>query len=101
MRDRLVRYGASKALVERTCAVIEKSGVKGMYALDVAARVLGRAFPAQSSPKRDGRTRILAMVGPSGAGKTTTMAKIGRRINMFQQMQLGGGFHRQTDNNGP
>ncbi|MEM7306773.1 MAG: hypothetical protein AAF682_08885 [Planctomycetota bacterium] len=80
VRARLARYGASKGLTERISGVIQKSGVKGMYALDVAARVIGKAFQAQPSPKRDGRTRILAFAGPSGAGKTTTMAKIGRRL---------------------
>ena len=77
--ERLVRSGASAAVIKRVSGAIAKSGVKGAYALDVAARVLGKAFLVQPSPKRTG-TRVIVFIGPSGAGKTTTMAKLGRRL---------------------
>jgi flagellar biosynthesis GTPase FlhF len=80
LRERLERHGASKPLIEHAVRAVRESGVRGAYALDAAARALGRAFPAQPSPKRDGVTRVIALVGPSGAGKTTTLAKIGRRL---------------------
>ena len=80
LRERLARHGASEELVARTLKAVRSSGVRGAYALDAAARVLGRAFDVHASPKRDGRTRIIAVVGPCGAGKTTTLAKIGRKL---------------------
>jgi len=80
VRERLARHGASAALADAVCRAVEQSGAGGAYALDVAARVLGRAFAVQPPQKRRGVTRILALVGPTGAGKTTTLAKLGRRL---------------------
>jgi len=80
VRERLQRQGASKALSDAVARAVEQSGAAGAYALDAAARVLGKAFDVQPAQKRRGVTRILAMVGPTGAGKTTTLAKLGRRL---------------------
>jgi flagellar biosynthesis GTPase FlhF len=80
LRERLGRHGASRGLIEHALRAVKGSGVRGAYAVDAAARALGRAFEVQASPKRTGVTRILALVGPSGAGKTTTIAKIGRKL---------------------
>ncbi len=80
VRRRLLEHGASKALTDRVAAAVERTGVQGMYALDVAARVIGKVLPVRTSPKRDGTTRIIALVGPTGGGKTTTLAKLGRKL---------------------
>jgi len=80
VRERLARQGASKALSDAVARAVEQSGAAGAYALDAAARMLGKAFLIQPAQKRRGVTRILALVGPTGAGKTTTLAKLGRRL---------------------
>lgn len=77
---RLKRHGASGALAKKVALAVGKSGVHGMYALDAAARVLARVFPVQESPKRTGATRVFAFVGPTGAGKTTSLGKLARRL---------------------
>jgi flagellar biosynthesis protein FlhF len=54
-----------------------------MHAIDAAARVLGASFPILPSPKRPrgaARPHSIAFVGPTGSGKTTTLAKLGRRL---------------------
>jgi flagellar biosynthesis protein FlhF len=81
VRERLERAGASRTLIESIARAVEHSGVRGAYALDAAARVLGRAFAVQGAPKRRAVTRIVALVGPSGAGKTNTLAKLARRLH--------------------
>lgn len=77
---RLQRHGASARLIEHVSKAVSSSGVHGMYTVDVAARVLGRAFAVPPSPRRDGRTHVIAFVGPTGAGKTTTLSKLARRL---------------------
>jgi flagellar biosynthesis protein FlhF len=80
VRERLQKHGASKAMVDSAARAVRESGVKGAYTLDVAARFIGKAFALRPAERRHGVTRILALVGPTGAGKTTTLAKLGRRL---------------------
>ena len=80
VRERLARHGASRGLVERIAQRVEASGARGMYALDVAARLIGKAVTLHPAPKRSSVPHLLALVGPGGAGKTTTLAKLGRRL---------------------
>ncbi len=81
VRDRLLRHGASEELVARVVRGVVECGARGAYAIDAAARVLGRNFPILPSPKRRrARPHVFAFVGPTGAGKTTSLAKLGRKL---------------------
>ena len=83
VRDRLLEHGASLDFTARVVRAVRTSRARGAYAIDVAAHVIGRAFPILPSPKRPrrlGAPRLIAFVGPTGSGKTTTVAKLGRRL---------------------
>ena len=62
---RLVASGMSKA---SACKIAEELRADG--------RMDGKAFLAERLPVRTMRKRIRALVGPTGAGKTTTLAKL-------------------------
>ena len=82
--NRLARHGASEHLAERVVRAVLRSGASGAWALDAAAHTLGAAFPILPSPKRKKGARekhFLIFAGPTGAGKTSTLAKLGRRLS--------------------
>jgi flagellar biosynthesis GTPase FlhF len=83
----LLRSGTSPALIEDVLAEIERSRVRGAYALDRAATLLAGRLRIAPSPKlrrlsaQDGRRPcVLAFCGPRKAGKTTTVAKLTARL---------------------
>lgn len=77
---RLERSGASNDLRERVRLALEASDARGAFAIDAAAAELGRAIAVAPSPRVDGRLRALAFVGPTGVGKTTSLAKLASRL---------------------
>ncbi len=80
VRRRLLASGTSSALCERLLAEVLASGATGTHAIDAAARVIAGSFAVRPSPKRGTTSCLVAFVGPPGAGKTTTLAKLGRRL---------------------
>lgn len=83
----LRRSGCSDELVEATLADVESAGASGPFALDVAAAALGRGIAIAPSPKLARGAGavlappcVLAFVGPTGVGKTTTLAKLAARL---------------------
>ena len=83
----LRRGGASEALVARTLEAVQRGSARGPFALDAAAEALGRTIPIAPSPRVQKRGPgvsvqpcILAFVGPTGVGKTTTLAKLASRL---------------------
>ena len=80
VRRRLLAHGASDAFCHHVLRRVAKSGAVGTFAIDEAARILGRSFRVAPSPKRRDEPHVLAFVGPPGSGKTTTLAKLGRRL---------------------
>lgn len=74
------RHGASEAFVEEVLAGVAAEKNKERHALDVAADVIGGAFETAKLPRARGRARVLALVGNSGVGKTTTIAKLAMRL---------------------
>jgi flagellar biosynthesis GTPase FlhF len=89
----LRRSGTSAEWIARTLARVERTSARGAFALDAAADALGRWVPIAPSPKlrrargpswpagrRGGRGCAIALVGPAGAGKTTSVAKLASRL---------------------
>jgi flagellar biosynthesis GTPase FlhF len=89
----LRRSGTSAEWIARTLARVERTSARGAFALDAAAEALGRWVPIAPSPKlrrargpswpagrRGGRGCAIALVGPAGAGKTTSVAKLASRL---------------------
>ena len=91
VRDRLLEHGASRSMTTGVIRAVLKSGAKGAWAIDAAADALGRSFRILPSPKvRKGQRvpHVIAFVGPTGGGKTTTVAKIGRRLTRLGRKVL-------------
>jgi flagellar biosynthesis protein FlhF len=80
VRRRMRASGCSRAFVEEICAAVEASGRRGTHAIDAAAARIGRDLLVAPAPRSDGRPRLLALVGPTGVGKTTTVAKLADRL---------------------
>lgn len=83
VRRLLERSGTSNELVERTLRAVERSGASGAFAIDAAAEALGRSVAIAPSPRTRGpgtAAHVLAFVGPTGVGKTTTLAKLAARL---------------------
>lgn len=72
--------GSSEALVARVAAEVDARLDGGRHPLDVAAEALGRTFHVARAERAPGSCAVMAFVGPSGVGKTTTIAKLGARL---------------------
>lgn len=87
VRARLESAGCSAELIERVLTPVQRLASEGMHPIDAAAAVLGRLFRIAPTPKHTDQLRVLALVGPTGVGKTTSLAKLavlllksGRRV---------------------
>lgn len=76
----LRRSGASVELVDEILRETSRRLDAQHHPLDVAAEVLGAAFPVARAHIEAHVTRVLALVGPTGAGKTTSAAKLARGL---------------------
>lgn len=77
------RTGCSETLIAETLRRVTASGGRGAYALDIAARALATHVATAPSPKAPKGARFanaIAFVGPTGVGKTTTIAKLSSRL---------------------
>lgn len=77
---RLRATGTSEALVQTLCAELRDWPDPGVHVMDRAAAALGRRFPAVKLGRLARGTRILAFVGLTGVGKTTTLVKLAARM---------------------
>ncbi|MBI5434170.1 MAG: hypothetical protein HZA52_15155, partial [Planctomycetes bacterium] len=59
---------------------LESRDARGIGALDVAAELCADRLAIAPSPKVGQSPCVLAFVGPTGVGKTTTLAKLGSRL---------------------
>jgi flagellar biosynthesis protein FlhF len=57
-------------------------------ATEALAATLGQHFPF-ATPELDGGRRVLALVGPTGVGKTTTLAKLAARAALIERRAVG------------
>lgn len=81
VRRRLRASGCSGEWIEQICAAVAASGERGTHAIDAAATALARQLQVGPAPRSDGRPRMIALVGPTGVGKTTTVAKLAHRLS--------------------
>ena len=80
---RLLRHGASPAFVRAVLARVLRAEARGTHAIDAALEVLAQALAIMPSPRRPGPAAprpLLALVGPAGAGKSTTLARLALRL---------------------
>ena len=101
----LQRTGCSDALGNEILRRVRASGTRGAYALDVAARELStlvQIAPSPKAPRGSTHANAIAFVGPTGVGKTTTIAKLssrlvqaGRRIGLVNLDTQRAGADRQ------
>ena len=78
---RLLRHGCSRAWTSGVVQAAKRLGGRGAYAIDAAAAVVGRAVRAAPALRVErGRTRAIALVGPTGTGKTTCLARLASQL---------------------
>lgn len=70
--------------IGQRCPPDEKEGREVLQ--QELARIIGAAPPLEI---RKGERRILALVGPTGVGKTTTLAKLAARFALEQKLDVG------------
>ena len=86
----LRRTGTSDELIAEVLSEVARGDLRGAYALDEAAHLLGRRVSVAPSPKLAAPTAtrisagrrpcVIAFCGRPGAGKTTTLAKLAARL---------------------
>ena len=77
---RLREHGASLEMRERVLEAIVQRGAPDGHPLDMAGEEIGRQFAVATLPQTKGETAIVALLGQTGVGKTTTLAKLGLRL---------------------
>ena len=89
VQRRLLRHGCSSKWSQVVRDAVAELGGRGTHAIDVAAKEIARSIKTAPSPKVGSKTRAFALVGPTGVGKTTTLAKLavqltraGRRVGI-------------------
>jgi len=78
VEERLISLGCTPGFA--AAAWQEAVSLTDRHPLDAAAEVLGSRPQVARLPKLPGKTRVLALLGHSGAGKTLTLAKLGARF---------------------
>jgi flagellar biosynthesis protein FlhF len=72
--------GCSERLVDRIAEAVAGRLSDGGHPLDLAAEELGTVFPVAQLKHAPGQTTVIALVGPTGVGKTTALAKLALRL---------------------
>lgn len=78
LADRMAAAGASAAWIDRCLGAIDEESEE--HPIDQVGRKIGESFGVARMPRTAGLTRVLALVGPTGCGKTTGLIKIGARL---------------------
>jgi flagellar biosynthesis protein FlhF len=80
LEQRLEDSGTSPELSADIVATARRSALEGISPIDAAADAIARRFRIAASPRAGGGTKVIAFVGPTGAGKTTSLAKLATRL---------------------
>ncbi len=85
---RLVSQGVEESLAEEMVRQVLLDGGKEEDLLSgVSDIIAGRLVPGRAPWLRDSR-RVIALVGPTGVGKTTTLAKVAAKALVESQLQV-------------
>ena len=76
----LSRCGISEELTQRICKAVAKRRAEGRHPLDVAAEEIGALFPVAALTRTPGSMHIFTVLGQTGVGKTTCLAKLAARL---------------------
>jgi flagellar biosynthesis protein FlhF len=70
--------------------LLEQSGDQPLTLKEVAIRYLMHAFEVVDPWKaKEGRPRCWTFIGPTGVGKTTTIAKLAAKFGLFEKLNVG------------
>lgn len=88
--NRLVAGGVEDALAEELVRQAQSgaSAESTRTLMDGAFRLVSQRFAAGRAPWHPGPRRALALVGPTGVGKTTTLAKIAARALLDSKLRV-------------
>lgn len=75
------KSGCSRPFISRIVEQTLLRHVEGGHPLDLAAQVIGESFPVARARAKAGVTPMMAFLGPTGVGKTTTIAKLAQRLS--------------------
>jgi flagellar biosynthesis protein FlhF len=89
--DAEVNDDLARALVERTRAELTNDEVQDPAALRARLMTVIERDIAVAGPidARTGRCRVVALVGPTGVGKTTTIAKLAANFRLRDKRKIG------------
>ena len=86
----LLEWGLEESLARRLLDDAEAAGAeRASEILQSAAAALGRQLSAAPAPWSSDARRTIALVGPTGVGKTTAVAKIAARALLETQFKVG------------
>lgn len=90
LREHLVERGVEEALADEVVrqALAEAAGDSSGALMNALRTVLSQKLLPARAPWFPGKRRVLALVGPTGVGKTTTMAKIAARALLESRMKV-------------
>ena len=87
---RLVQRGVDNSLAEELSRLTsrEAASPREPDMLEALENLLRRRLPPARTPWERGERRVLAMIGPTGVGKTTTIAKIAARALLDSRLKV-------------
>ena len=90
----LTRTGLDERFLKRWLdnvrSMLEKAGEQPLTLKEVAIRYLMHSFEVVDPWKaKEGRPRYWTFIGPTGVGKTTTIAKLAAKFGLFEKLQVG------------
>ncbi|MFO7569279.1 MAG: flagellar biosynthesis protein FlhF [Smithellaceae bacterium] len=88
----LIGSGFSRAAACRIVEAVNSEALDPMKMTNEAAFAAARNFISKSLPRPrlvDEEKRVKMFIGPTGVGKTTTLAKLAARYSMIKKMKVG------------
>ncbi len=81
LRRRLAEQGCSAPWIEEIVAEVAARDDRAVHPIDHAATRIGVKLVVAAAPAATGGARVIALVGATGVGKTTTIAKLAHRLS--------------------